>query len=154
VLQFDVFIVFEDIVLMDSDHYRCIFRLTTIVFEITGISVSYSFPIISYQFHFRKNVKIKVIWSPINRFRSLSSLLVGMFLASIRVIFVPNIIVIICFIFFTVTYSNILNWTTGHPIYISRVAWYIFSRSELYNYNSTNKETSWIANSKMRVLIV
>jgi hypothetical protein len=60
---------FLDIVLMDSDHYRYIFRSTTIVFEITGMSVSYSFPTISYRFRFReKNVKIKVIWPPVDRF--------------------------------------------------------------------------------------
>jgi hypothetical protein len=45
---------FEDIVLMDSDRYRCIFRSTTIVFEIIGISVLYSFSTISYWFHFRE----------------------------------------------------------------------------------------------------
>jgi hypothetical protein len=45
---------FYDIVLMDSDHYRYIFRSTTIVFEITGISMSYSFPTISYRFRFQK----------------------------------------------------------------------------------------------------
>jgi hypothetical protein len=55
VLRFDVFIVFEDIVLMDSDRYRCIFRLTTIIFEITRISTPYSFMIISYRFRFKKN---------------------------------------------------------------------------------------------------
>jgi hypothetical protein len=66
---------FLDIVLMDSDRYRCIFRLTTIVFEITGISVSYSFSTISYRFRFReKTVKMKVIWSPADHFRSFSSL--------------------------------------------------------------------------------
>jgi hypothetical protein len=53
---------FLDTVLMDSDRYRCIFRSTTIVFEITGISTPYSFPTISYRFHFReKDVKMKVI---------------------------------------------------------------------------------------------
>jgi hypothetical protein len=53
---------FLDTVLMDSDCYRCIFRSTTIVFEITGISTPYSFPTISYRFHFReKDVKMKVI---------------------------------------------------------------------------------------------
>jgi hypothetical protein len=45
---------FLDIVLMDSDHYRYIFQSTTIVFEITRISVSYSFPTISYRFRFRE----------------------------------------------------------------------------------------------------
>jgi hypothetical protein len=66
---------FLDIVLMDSDHYRYIFRSTTIIFEITGISVSYSFSTISYRFRFReKNVKMKVIWSTIDRFRPFSSL--------------------------------------------------------------------------------
>jgi hypothetical protein len=61
--------------LMDSDRYRCIFRLTTIVFEITGISAPYSFPTISYRFRFReKDMKTKVIWPPIDRFRSFSSL--------------------------------------------------------------------------------
>jgi len=45
------------------------FRSTTIVFEITGISAPYSFPTISYWFYFReKNVKMKVIWPPIDRF--------------------------------------------------------------------------------------
>jgi hypothetical protein len=69
---------FLDTVLMDSDRYRCIFRSTTIVFEITGISAPYSFPTISYRFRFReKNVKTKVIWPPIDRFRSFSSLPTG-----------------------------------------------------------------------------
>jgi hypothetical protein len=39
---------------MNSDRYRCIFRSTTTVFEITGISVPYSFPTISYRFQFRE----------------------------------------------------------------------------------------------------
>jgi hypothetical protein len=65
---------FLDTVLMDSDRYRCIFRSTTIIFEITGISAPYSFSTISYRFHFReKDVKTKVIWPPIDRFRSFSS---------------------------------------------------------------------------------
>jgi hypothetical protein len=60
---------------MDSDRYRCIFRSTIIVFEITGISAPYSFPTISYRFRFReKDVKMKVIWPPIDRFRSFLSL--------------------------------------------------------------------------------
>jgi hypothetical protein len=50
VLRFDVFIVFEDIVLMDFDRYPCIFRLTTIVFKITEISMPYLFSTISYRF--------------------------------------------------------------------------------------------------------
>jgi hypothetical protein len=63
---------------MDSDRYRCIFRSTIIVFEITGISAPYSFPTISYRFRFReKDVKMKVIWPPIDRFRSFSSLGAG-----------------------------------------------------------------------------
>jgi hypothetical protein len=67
---------FLDTVLMDSDRYRCIFRSTTIVFEIIGISAPYSFPTISYRFRFReKDMKTKVIWPPIDRFRSFSSLL-------------------------------------------------------------------------------
>jgi hypothetical protein len=75
VLQFGVFIVFLDTVLMDSDRYRCIFRSTTIIFEIIGISAPYSFPTISYRFRFReKDIKTKVIWPPIDRFRSFSSL--------------------------------------------------------------------------------
>jgi hypothetical protein len=70
---------FLDTVLMDSDRYRCIFRSTTIVFEITRISAPYSFPTISYRFRFReKDVKTKVIWSPIDRFRSFSSLVTCM----------------------------------------------------------------------------
>jgi hypothetical protein len=66
---------FLDTVFMDSDRYRCIFRSTTIVFEITEISAPYSFPTISYRFRFReKDVKTKVIWPSIDRFRSFSSL--------------------------------------------------------------------------------
>ena len=62
---------------MDSDHYRCIFRSTTIVFEITGISVPYSFPTISYRFCFRKKCEnesdlvsyrsFPIVFIPINR---------------------------------------------------------------------------------------
>jgi hypothetical protein len=61
---------------MDSNRYRCIFRSTTIVFEIAGISVSYSFPTIRIDFIFekKKTMKIKVIWPHIDRFRSFSSL--------------------------------------------------------------------------------
>jgi hypothetical protein len=63
-------------VLMDSDHYRCIFRSTTIIFKITGISSPYSFPTISYRFRFQeKDVKTKMIWPPIARFGWFSSLL-------------------------------------------------------------------------------
>jgi hypothetical protein len=66
---------FLDTVFMDSDRYQCIFRSTTIAFEITGISAPYSFPTISYLFRFReKDVKTKVIWSNIDRFRSFPSL--------------------------------------------------------------------------------
>jgi hypothetical protein len=54
VIWFGVFIVFEDIVLMDFDRYQCIFRSTTIVFKITEILAPYSFPTISYRFQFRK----------------------------------------------------------------------------------------------------
>jgi hypothetical protein len=62
---------FLDTILMDSDRYRCIFRSTTIVFEITGISTAYSFPTISYRFRFReKDVKTKVISFPIVFIRS------------------------------------------------------------------------------------
>jgi hypothetical protein len=72
-----VFIVFEEIVLMDSDHYRCIFRLTTIVFfrnyqNIGAVLVSNN--IVSISFWRKKKVKIKVIWPPIDRFGSFSSL--------------------------------------------------------------------------------
>jgi hypothetical protein len=43
---------FLDITFMDSDHYRCIFQSTIIVFEITEISVPYLFPTIPYRFCF------------------------------------------------------------------------------------------------------
>jgi hypothetical protein len=39
---------------MDSYRYRYIFRSTTIVFEITGILMPYSFSTILYRFRFRK----------------------------------------------------------------------------------------------------
>ena len=50
-----MFIIFEDIVLIDSDRYRCIFRSTTIFFKIIIISTPYLFSTTSYQFYFREN---------------------------------------------------------------------------------------------------
>jgi xanthine/uracil permease len=60
-IQFCMFIVFEDIVLMDSNRYRYLFRLTIIVFRITGISMTYSFPTISCQFRFQEKKLLSIV---------------------------------------------------------------------------------------------
>jgi hypothetical protein len=50
------------------------FWLNSFVSEFTGISMPFSFLTISYRFHFWKNnVKLRMIWPPINRFRPFSS---------------------------------------------------------------------------------
>jgi hypothetical protein len=51
------------------------FWLNSFVFEFTGISMSFSFPTISYRFRFRENnVKLKMIWPHTDRFRPFSPL--------------------------------------------------------------------------------
>jgi hypothetical protein len=47
---------FLDIVLMDSDRYRCICRSTTFIFEITEISMPYSFPANRIDFVFEEKM--------------------------------------------------------------------------------------------------
>ena len=48
------------------------------VFEFTGISMPFSFPTLSYRFHFQENnMKLKMIWPPTDSFRPFSALLVA-----------------------------------------------------------------------------
>jgi hypothetical protein len=68
---FTVWLVYHflDIVLMNSDRYRCIFRSTTSTFEITEYQYNIRFRQYCINFIFEeKIVKIKLIWPPIDRF--------------------------------------------------------------------------------------